>query len=78
MSDDRTQGEVRGNGQIDINRGSERRNWAKRLSVTEDELTDAVRNTGASADKVRNYLQVKSFIRKLREYVKRRKGAPSS
>jgi len=79
MSDDRINGEVRDHPRIDIDQDSERRNWARRLGVTEDELKDAVRTTGDSAAKVRDYLQVKDFIGRLKDYVKRRKGrSPNS
>ena len=73
MSDDRTNREARDHARIDINQDSERRDWAKSFGITEDELKDAVRTTGDSADKVRDYLQVKNFIRRLRDYVKRHK-----
>ena len=74
MSDDRTNRDVREHARIDINQDSERREWAKSLGVTEDELKDAVRTTGDSAAKVRDYLQVKNFISRLKDYVKRRRG----
>jgi Protein of unknown function (DUF3606) len=71
MSDDVTNRETRDRARIDINQDSERRDWAKRLGVTEDELKDAVRTTGDSEPKVRNYLQVKNFIGRLKDYVMR-------
>lgn len=63
-------------GRIDLSREDERRNWTKRLGVTDDELKNAVREAGESSDKVRDYLQVKAFIKRLRDYVKRRKSRP--
>jgi len=62
---------------ININKDYERRDWAKRFGVTEDELKDAVHAAGDSADKVRDYVQVKNFIKHLNEYIKHRRP-PSS
>lgn len=59
---------------INVNQESERRDWAKNLGVSEDELKDAVHAAGNSPDKVRDYLQVKKFIGRLRDYVKRRRN----
>ena len=58
---------------INLDQDYERHNWAKRLGVTEDELKDAVRSAGDSPDKVRDYLNVKGFMRRLKDYAKRRK-----
>ena len=63
-------------GHIDINQDHERRDWAKSLGVTEDQLKEAVHATGDSADKVRDYLKVKAFMNRLRDYVKDRKSPP--
>ncbi len=57
MSDDRTNRGARDRARININQDYERRDWAKSLGVTEDELREAVHNVGDRADKVRNYLE---------------------
>ena len=42
---------------IDINDRHEVRNWCMSLKVTPDQLKDAVRKVGTSADLVRQYLR---------------------
>jgi len=56
MSDDRTNRGTRDRARINVDQDYERRDWAKSLGVTEDELREAVHNVGDRADKVRNYL----------------------
>jgi len=42
---------------INVNQEHELRYWTKALDVTEEELREAVRVVGASADEVRAYFQ---------------------
>ena len=42
---------------IAIEQDYERRDWAQRLGVTEQQLTEAVKAVGNSAEAVRQYLQ---------------------
>ena len=42
---------------ISLEQDYERRDWAERLGVTEQQLADAVKAVGNSADAVREYLQ---------------------
>jgi len=74
MSDGRSNRDQGKSARINLSQDSERRDWARNLDVTEDELKDAVHAAGDSPDKVRDYLQVKKFIGRLRDYVKRRKN----
>ncbi len=60
---------------IDLSHDYARRDWARNLGITEDELTDAVQKAGDSASKVRDYLQVKDFIKHLNDYIKERRPA---
>jgi len=57
MSDDLTNRSGSDRARININQDYERRDWAKSLGVTEQELKDAVHNVGDRADKVREYLK---------------------
>jgi hypothetical protein len=59
MSDDATNRGAGDRARINVNQDYERRDWAKRLGVTEDELRLAVHNVGDRADKVREYLKQK-------------------
>lgn len=58
---------------INLSQDYDRRDWCKTFGVTEDELKHAVHAAGDSADKVRDYLQMKYFIKRLEDYVKNRK-----
>jgi lipoate-protein ligase A len=79
MRDDQTSVRQRGTVHINIDQDYERRDWAKRFGVTEDELKDAVKATGDSATKVRDYLNVQGFIKRLKDYVKEhRQSRPAS
>ena len=69
MNDNLTNRGQRDKAGINLRQDYERRDWAKRLGTTEDELNDAVHAAGDSADKVRD-LQVKNFMKKLKDYVK--------
>ena len=42
---------------INLNQDHEMQYWTKTLDVTEEELREAVRAAGSSADKVREYLR---------------------
>lgn len=42
---------------ISLEEDYERRDWAKSLGTTEDQLREAVKAVGNSADKVREYLR---------------------
>ena len=42
---------------ISLEQDYERRDWAERLGITEQQLADAVKAVGNSADAVREYLQ---------------------
>jgi uncharacterized protein DUF3606 len=77
MSDDLTNRGQGDKARINLSQDYERRDWAKSLGVTEDELKDAVHTAGDSAAKVRDYLQVKNFMKKLRDYVKQHRKPPS-
>jgi hypothetical protein len=77
MSDNLTNRGQRDEARINLSQDSERRHWAKSLGATEDELQDAVHAAGGSADKVRDYLQVKNFIKKLKDYVERHRKRQS-
>ena len=57
MSDDKTNRGARDKARINVNQDYERRDWAKSLGVTEDELKQAVHNVGDRAEKVREYLK---------------------
>lgn len=69
----RNPGLQRAQSRINLSQDYERRDWAKTFGVTEDELKHAVHAAGDSADKVRDYLQMKYFIKRLEDYVKQRK-----
>lgn len=57
MSDDTMNRGAQDRARINLNQDYERRDWAKSLGVTEDELKEAVHNVGDRADKVREYLK---------------------
>jgi uncharacterized protein DUF3606 len=57
MSDDTTNRGTGDRARINVSQDYERRDWAKRFGVTEDELRLAVHNVGDRADKVREYLK---------------------
>lgn len=57
MSDDLTNRSGSDRSRINVNQDYERRDWAKSLGVTEEELKEAVHNVGDRADKVREYLK---------------------
>ena len=57
MSDDKTKRGTAHRARINLSQDYERRDWAKALGVSEQELTDAVRAVGNSAEKVREYLK---------------------
>ena len=73
MSDDQSKRGRPDRDRINLEQDYERHDWAKRLDVTEDELKDAVHAVGESANKVRDYLNVKGFMARLKDYVKRHK-----
>ena len=73
MTDQPTNRHQPGKPRIDLSRDYERRNWAESFGVTEDELKHAVHAAGDAADKVRDYLQMRYFIKRLEDYVKHRK-----
>ncbi|HUH92183.1 MAG TPA: DUF3606 domain-containing protein [Casimicrobiaceae bacterium] len=56
MSDDTTNRGAQDRSRINLSQDYERHDWAKRLGVSEDELREAVRAVGDSADKVKDYL----------------------
>lgn len=57
MSDDKTKRGAADRSRINVNQDYERRDWAKSLGVSEEELTAAVNVVGNSAEKVREYLK---------------------
>jgi hypothetical protein len=59
MPDDRNQRGSPDRDFIDISDENEVRNWSKSLDVTPEQLKDAVRRVGTSADQVRQYLRGK-------------------
>jgi uncharacterized protein DUF3606 len=77
MSDNLTNRGQRDKTRINLSEDSERRHWAKSLGATEDELKDAVHAAGDSAEKVRDYLHVKNFMKKLKDYVKQHRERQS-
>lgn len=68
MSDNLTNRSQRDKAQVNLSQNNERRDSAKSLGVTEDELNEPVPAAGVSADKVRD-LHVKNFMKKLKDYV---------
>ena len=56
MSDDQFNRGKAGRQRIDINDEYEIRNWCESLSVTEDQLRDAVRNVGPEVTDVKDFL----------------------
>ena len=56
MSDDKSNRGSPDRNRIDINDPDEVRNWTKSLGVSKDQLEQAVRAVGATADMVREYL----------------------
>jgi hypothetical protein len=66
MSDDLTNRGVADRYRISIEQDHERRDWAKRLGVSEDELRAAVDAVGHSAGRVKEYLKQA----KLRDHLK--------
>lgn len=73
MTDESASRRQSGKARIDLSQDYDRRDWATSLGVTEEELKHAVHAAGDSADKVRDYLQMKYFIKRLEDYVKHRK-----
>lgn len=61
---------------INVDQEHDRHAWAERLCVTDDQLQEAVRAAGNSPNRVRDYLNVKRFIERLKDYAKRRKAQP--
>jgi hypothetical protein len=59
MPDDRSRRGSPDRDRIDVNDEHEVRNWSMVLKATPDQLKDAVRKVGNSADKVRQYLRGK-------------------
>ena len=57
MSDDKTKRGAADRARINLSQENERRDWSKRLGVTEEEVTDAVHAVGNSAEKVREYVK---------------------
>jgi hypothetical protein len=56
MGDDKANRDQQDRSRINLEQGYEGRTWAKRLGVSEEELTSAVHAVGRSADKVKEYL----------------------
>jgi hypothetical protein len=56
MSDDKSKRGSPDRDRIDLNDPDEVRNWTKSLGVSKEELEQAVRAAGNSADKVREHL----------------------
>ncbi|MFZ3119474.1 MAG: DUF3606 domain-containing protein [Variovorax sp.] len=57
MSDDKTKTGGQDRKRINLNEDYEVRDWTKSLGVTEQQLRDAVKAVGDSADKVREHLK---------------------
>ncbi len=57
MSDDKTKTGGQDRKRINLNEDYEVRDWTKSLGVTEQQLRDAVKEVGDSADKVREHLK---------------------
>lgn len=56
MSDDKNQAGGADRARINVNEDYELRDWSQRLGVTPDELREAVKAVGTSADAVRKHL----------------------
>ncbi len=56
MSDDKTKHGAADRSRINMNEDYEVRDWTKTLGVTKEELAEAVKAVGNSADKVKEYL----------------------
>lgn len=56
MSDDKSNSGPADRVRINVNEDYELRDWSKRLGVTPDELREAVKAAGTSADAVRKHL----------------------
>jgi hypothetical protein len=56
MADDKTQRGGQDRKRIDVSQDYELRDWAKKFGVTPDELKEAVRAVGDSADAVQEHL----------------------
>jgi hypothetical protein len=57
MADDKTKTGGQDRKRINLNEDYEVRDWTKSLGVTEQQLRDAVKAVGDSADKVREHLK---------------------
>lgn len=57
MSDDKSKTGGQDRKRINLNEDYEVRDWTKSLGVTEQQLRDAVKAVGDSADKVREHLK---------------------
>jgi len=57
MTDDKKSRNSPDNKRIDVNDPNEVRNWTKSLGVTAEQLKDAVKKAGTSADAVRAHLK---------------------
>lgn len=57
MSDDKTKTGGQDRKRINLNEDYEVRDWTKSLGVTEQQLRDAVKAVGDSAEKVREHLK---------------------
>ncbi|PZP90784.1 MAG: DUF3606 domain-containing protein [Variovorax paradoxus] len=56
MSDDKSNSGQADRARINVHEDYELRDWSKRLGVTPDELREAVKVAGTSADAVRKHL----------------------
>lgn len=57
MADDKTKSGGQDRTRIDVNEAYELRDWARKLHVTPDELKEAVRRVGTSAEAVEKHLR---------------------
>ena len=57
MSDDLNKAGKADRDRINVNEDYERRDWAKKLGVTEEELRAAVKSVGVMAKDVQSYLR---------------------
>ena len=57
MRDDTSKRGASDRARINLSQDYERRDWARTLGVSEDQLAQAVHNVGDRADKVREYLK---------------------
>lgn len=59
MADDKTKTQPQDAKRVNVNEPYELRDWSKKFGCTEEQLRNAVKNVGTSAEKVAEYLKKK-------------------